>query len=129
MVDSKVLDVTTQKRLENWARWSRDMSWQHRLNYPRQSMLTRWQSRNRVMDEPQNPNSPPPIDELDAEKIENAVYLLARSYILLARCLRARWIHEFSGRRLATELDTNHVSIWTLVSQAEMALQGVLLNK
>ena len=62
----------------------------------------------------------------DAERVEAAVQIVRSQDMQLARCLKYRWVYEFSGRRLAKELGTNRTDVWPLVERSEMALQGVL---
>ena len=70
-----------------------------------------------------------PITERDAETVEQAVYEMHNATPALALCIRYRWIHEFSGRRLATKMNTNRITIWQQVAQAETTIQGMLVFK
>ena len=75
-----------------------------------------------------NPATPTPlaIKNLDAETVEQAVHQLHGILPELAYCVRCRWVHEFSSRRLAKEMDGKYTDIWNLVCNAELTLQGML---
>ena len=123
MIDSKVMSESTVMMMDSWSRWARRMDDYSSLWYPSASPEGRAAIANNVW---QQGVSGSPVIEADAERVEAAVQVLRRQDTQLAKCLKYRWVYEFSGRRLAQELGTNRTDVWPLVERSEMALQGVL---
>mgnify|MGYP003624906190 FL=1 len=123
MVESKVLSESTAMMLDSWSRWSRGLDAYSSLWYPSASPESRLSVETNVW---QSGVTRTPVIIADAERVEAAVQIVRSQDMQLARCLKYRWVYEFSGRRLAKELGTNRTDVWPLVERSEMALQGVL---
>jgi hypothetical protein len=129
MLASRVLDSDTQERLDNWGRWARDCAPYRHLWYPQRTILAQLRKASTVFDEPRPINSPPAVNDTDAEHIELAVQKLYKRDQRLGHCLRCRWVYRYSGRELAKSFGSNKDGIWNLVGLAEIALQGMLWSE
>ena len=109
--------------LDSWSRWSRGLDAYSSLWYPSASPESRLSVDSNVWE---SGVTRTPVIIADAERVEAAVQIVRRQDMQMARCLKYRWVYEFSGRRLAKELGTNRTDVWPLVERSEMALQGVL---
>ena len=123
MVNSKVMSESTVMMVDSWSRWARGMDAYSSLWYPSASPESRLSVDSNVWES--SPTGTPIIIS-DAERVEAAVQVVRRQDTQLAKCLKYRWVYEFSGRRLAKELGTNRTDVWPIVERSEMALQGVL---
>ena len=123
MMTSRVMSESSIMMVDSWSRWARQMDDYSKLWYPSSSPEGRDAVENNIWN--QSPTGTPVI-HADAERVEAAVQVLRRQDPQLALCLKYRWVYEFSGRRLAKELGTNHTDVWPIVERSEMALQGVL---
>ena len=123
MVDSKVMSESTVMMMDSWSRWARGMDAYSSLWYPSASPESRLSVDSNIWEAS---STGTPVIISDAERVEAAVQVVRRQDSQLAKCLKYRWVYEFSGRRLAKELGTNRIDVWPLVERSEMALQGVL---
>jgi hypothetical protein len=123
MVESRVLTESTVMMMDSWSRWARGLDAYSSLWYPSSSPESRLSVDSNVWES--SPTGTPIIIS-DAERVEAAVQVVRRQDTQLAKCLKYRWVYEFSGRRLAKELGTNRTDVWPIVERSEMALQGVL---
>ena len=123
MVNSKVMSESTIMMVDSWSRWARGMDAYSSLWYPSSSPESRLSVDSNVWES--SPTSTPVVLS-DAERVEAAVQIVRRQDNQMAKCLKYRWVYEFSGRRLAKELGTNRTDVWPLLERSEMTLQGVL---
>ena len=123
MVNSKVMSESTVMMMDSWSRWARGMDAYSSLWYPSASPESRLSVDSNIWEAS---STGTPVIISDAERVEAAVQVVRRQDSQLAKCLKYRWVYEFSGRRLAKELGTNRTDVWPLVERSEMALQGVL---
>ena len=123
MVESRVLTESTVMMMDSWSRWARGLDAYSSLWYPSASPESRLSVDSNVWE---SSSTGTPIIISDAERVEAAVQIVRRQDTQLAKCLKYRWVYEFSGRRLAKELGTNRTDVWPIVERSEMALQGVL---
>ena len=123
MVESRVLTESTVMMMDSWSRWARGLDAYSSLWYPSASPESRLSVDSNVWE---SSSTGTPIIISDAERVEAAVQVVRRQDTQLAKCLKYRWVYEFSGRRLAKELGTNRTDVWPIVERSEMALQGVL---
>lgn len=123
MVASRVLTESTVMMMDSWSRWARGLDAYSALWYPSQSPESRLSVDSNVWE---SSKSGTPIIISDAERVEAAIQRLRSQDIQMAKCLKYRWVYEFSGRRLAKEMGTNRTDVWPLLERSEMALQGVL---
>ena len=123
MVQSRVLTESTAMMMDSWSRWARGLDAYSALWYPSASPESRLSVDSNVWES--SPTSTPVVLS-DAERVEAAVQIVRRQDNQMAKCLKYRWVYEFSGRRLAKELGTNRTDVWPIVERSEMALQGVL---
>jgi hypothetical protein len=123
MVQSRVLTESTAMMMDSWSRWARGLDAYSALWYPSASPESRLSVDSNVWES--SPTSTPVVLS-DAERVEAAVQIVRRQDNQMAKCLKYRWVYEFSGRRLAKELGTNRTDVWPLLERSEMTLQGVL---
>ena len=123
MVQSRVLTESTAMMMDSWSRWARGLDAYSALWHPSASPESRLSVDSNVWES--SPTSTPVVLS-DAERVEAAVQIVRRQDNQMAKCLKYRWVYEFSGRRLAKELGTNRTDVWPLLERSEMTLQGVL---
>lgn len=127
MPRSRVMNEATIQKMDNWVSWLRSGYFQHyqKLWYPCLSPQGQGVASNNVWDK--TPKKPP-VDELDAQKIEKAITSINQSEEYLARCLVGKWLFNLSERDLSKELHCCRNVARETTDRAETALQVLLVN-
>jgi len=124
---SRVMAEETIRRIDNWVSWLRSGYFQHyhQLWYPSMSPQGQEVASSRVWDKTPVKSF---IDELDAQRIEQAIISIRRSEEHLARCLVGKWLFKLSERELSQELHSCRETARVTIDRAETALQVLLVN-
>ena len=122
---SKVFNEETVNLMLNWVRWS------HRGTLQIYGKL--WYSKVSIQGEQikstdiwVKPPSVEPVNEQDAQQIEDAVSRLATIDMRLAKCIVFRWIFGYKLVRLSKTMHMSRDVADNLLMQAESTLNGLL---